>query len=687
MSKTSNLNHLRDEKSAYLKQHKTNPVAWHPYGPEVMQLAKDQNKPIFLSIGYSSCHWCHVMSEESFEDEAIANLLNENFVCIKVDKEELPDLDTYFQLASQVMNGRGGWPLNAFLTPEMKPYFVGTYFPKVAQEGMPSFTEVIQNLGKAFKEDKETIKKNSDQIIETISLPPSVEQKVEFQGHYPGAASVLNAIKEYQDDEFGGYGVDPKFPHFPFMEWAVEHMLEGMVPEEFGNHIIKSIEQMLMGGVYDHVRGGVHRYSVSTNWNTPHFEKMGYDQAGLLRLLSKVSLIYPSPLVFDAMIQTIDYLNNELLSGEGFFFSGQDSDSEGMEGLYFTFTRNEFIDALNDHDEKLIDQRDKYLSWFNITEAGNFKQGLNVISLNNEHKEEIFTPEGWNEVREVQVALLEARKMRIPPATDCKGVASWNFQILSSLMDVIQYCKIESIQNAAASLLQKSTEGIHKAFIAQDESEKTFINTSTTRHGHVPLFENYVNFADYSFRNYELTGASVALDNALQTMKFIAQDFYKEGVFYTRSIRFHDNLDYANIHTPIFDQSYKCSLATFIANLRKWSLVDTDLKEFLTEIEPTIETLTHLSLQNPLAFGECLRALVYPMEAYRKIVVPFFWIKNKVFQQFYTNFSSRFTLVYHENENEKWEIHTSTEVELNGEGAEEFKNVFTGPEETQERNE
>lgn len=676
MSKTKNYNYLRDEASSYLKQHCLNPVQWYSWGPEALQKSKDLNKPIFLSIGYSSCHWCHIMAEESFENEEIASFLNENFINIKVDREEQPDLDSYYQLACQVMNGRGGWPLTAFLTPDSKPYFVGTYFPKVAVEGIPSFKELITNMSKAYNEDLDTVSKNSEQIVDALKQPPKVETRVEFEGHYPGAASVLNALKDYQDNENGGYGVEPKFPHFTFLEFSIEHILEGIIPEELGKHTIVSIEKMLMGGLYDHARGGIHRYSVDKEWKIPHFEKMLYDQAGLLKLLSKTSLIYPSPLIFDSLIQTIDYLRSEMLSDNNYFFSAQDSDSEGIEGLYFTFTKDEFLDAIITFDETLADNQEKYLNWFNITEEGNFEKGLNVISLNPELKDEYYSPEGWSIVRKIRQALYEVRKGRIPPATDNKGVSSWNFQLASALLDVFQYCKVDAIKNAAFDLFQICNDGIHKTFLNTDEDGKTQIRTSTTRDSSIPLFEDFVMFSDLSLRSYELFGQDNFYSNGIETIKYLFKEFYDNG-FKTRALSHTDSELYENIHTPIFDQSYKSALGTLILNLRKWSIQEPLFKEYLQEINSSIDTLTHLSLQNPLAFGESLRALVYPNEAYRKIEVPLSWLKNKSFHQFFANFSSRFALTYHSNENEKWQICTQTECELQGENLEEFKKVFS----------
>lgn len=671
MTDNQQLNDLRDEASAYLQQHKSNPVKWFPYGAKALQKAKDEDKPIFLSIGYSTCHWCHVMASESFENPIVADFLNENFISIKVDKEELPDLDSYFQLACQLFTGRGGWPLNVFLTPKFDPFFIATYMPPAKRDKQPSFMEVITELSKSFKEDRENINKNSIELTNAIAQKPVAENKVEFEGHFPSAAAIIDALKNYQDDVNGGYGDDPKFPHYSFFEWAVEHILEGMVPQELGKHTILSIERMLMGGIFDHAKGGIHRYSTDKNWNVPHFEKMLYDQAGLLKLLAKTSLLYPAPIVYDSIAQTLDYLKSEMQSEEGYFFSAQDADSEGVEGLYFTFTKEEFDAAIEEFGSEVLKNKEKVTEWFCIKE-----DGLNVIQLNPELKEIIYEPEAWNLVRGTKKALVNARKNRIPPQTDNKGVASWNFQLLSSLIDVIQYVKIESIQQKASELLNSSTEAITNRFLVTDSQGKTRIHTSTTRHGHAPQFEDYVMFAEFSFRCFEYSGNEKFKANALNTISFIFKAFFKDGAFYTRSIEHNESEEYTNIHTPIFDQSYKSALGTLIVLLRKWSLEQKDFVNYLEEMKSTIETLTHLSLQNPLGFGESLRALVYPPQAYRLIEVPKSWYKDGSFFEFFPNFSIRFAITSHDRDDNSWQICNLKECEISGKSLAEFKDVF-----------
>ena len=683
MEKNLKFNDLQYELSSYLLRYKNNPIQWYAFGPKPLQLAKDTAKPIFLSIGHTGSHWCHLMNEESFSsDHSVAKYLNENFINIKVDKEELPDLDQYMQLASQVMNGKGGWPLNVFLTSEFKPFFMGTYFSNISDgENNPSFLEILKHIKSDFDHHQDKIKETAQKITQALETKPTVEHKVQFEGHYPSAPSILNALKDYQDNEHGGYGVEPKFAHFTFIEWAVEHILEGMVPKEQGDHIIKTIDSLLMGGMYDHVKGGVHRFCIDKAWSVPQFEKVLSDQAALLKVLSKVSLIYPSPLVFDSLIQTLEYLNTEMISEKSYFFSSQDSDSEGVEGLYFTFTKDEFIDALISFDENLSEQMEKLLLWFNIKEAGNFERKLNVIKLNPKYAKDYFTPQNWELIRKVKQALYEARKLRIPPMTDNKGVCAWNFNLLTALIDIIQYCKIETIKKAALETYQKVHKGVHDNFLLEDENKNVMLKCSTTRPQHVPLFEDYVSYMEYNFRSYELFADQNFLENAHQSMNFIFKEFFKDGIFYTRALSFSDSLEYQNIHTPIFDFSQKSALATLIGHLRKWQTHFEDYKDYLQQIDTLLHNLTHLSLQNPLQFGETLRALTYPELAYKKIEVPKKWKNEIQFTQFYINFSFRFALVFHEKETQDWSISNTEEVELKGSGLEEFKKVFLPPKE------
>ena len=674
MSSTQDFNHLKSENSNYLKQHAENPVFWRTYSDAALKEAMDQDKPVLLSIGYSSCHWCHVMAHESFEDQKTAQIINENFIPIKVDREEMPDLDQYYQMICQLMNGGGGWPLNVFLTPDMQPYFCATYLPKEDQQNTPSLATAAQQLAKAYKDDKDTVLKNAKQLIEAAKTPAKAKQEVEFQGEFPPAGSILNAVRDFSDTKNGGYGKAPKFPQFPFYEFATEQILEGMIPEELAKHIVTSVEKILMGGIYDHARGGVHRYSVDEQWLVPHFEKMLYDQAGLLKVLSKLSLLYPSPLILDSLVQTLTYLESEMLSDDNYFFTSQDADSEGVEGLYFTFTKEEFVDVVTKSNEDVGEKLETILSWFRFTDEGNFEKQLNVVALNPEKRDEYFRPENWEMVRKIKTALLEERQKRIPPKTDNKGVASWNFQMGVALIDVLQYSKIAPIQDAASKLLKRVTEGIHKTFLAHGgENERSNIIATTTKKDNSLLFEDYVFFADFQLRLYEISGNEIFKNNGIETLVYIKDNFFKKH-FYTRALESEKGYD--NIPAPVFDQSFRSPLGTCVFLIRKWSLESPQLAKILAELEPTIGDLKHVALQNPLGFGELLRGLIYPRAAFKKISIPLAWLRDNKIQTMFPYFSARFAINYHEKENETWEICNYNACELSGEGIENFKEVF-----------
>lgn len=674
MGQTLGFNQLKNEKSAYLIQHKDNPVHWYAWGPEAFLKAEQDNKPIFLSVGYSSCHWCHVMAHESFEDQDTADYLNENFVCIKVDKEEFPDVDNYYQQASQLFIKSGGWPLSAFLLPDKRPFFAGTYYPKkrVSPEGA-TFMELLSELIRAYKNDNEKVLENAKNVTEAIEKGLIPNDKIEFPDHFPQPAQIMDAIKEYEDKEHGGYGGAPKFPHFAFYEWAIEQILEGMIPKEQGQHIVDSLEKMMMGGLFDQARGGIHRYSVDEKWTVPHFEKMLYDQAGFLKMASKLSMLYPSPLVFDQIIKTLDYLEVEMLSEQKYFFSAQDADSEGVEGLYFTYTKEEFEDIVNNASEQddLSDKMNSICEWFNITDEGNFEKKLNVISLNSKFKETLYTNENWEIVRRVLKSIIQDRKNRIPPATDNKGIASWHFMIVSALVDVMQYCPIDFIKQKASSLFNQSVEGIYSNFLVAKDDNAMKIRHTTTLADSLLYFEDYVMFTEAQLRIYEITGNPVFKENFSQTIEFILKEFLDNDHFKTRAISIQNEGQIPNQEYNFFDSSFKSASATMISILRRGSILLKE-KDLVDRIELAHEKLKNISLKNPLSAGEGLRASTYPIQAYRTVQIPSKWLENNKFINFVSYFLPRFVLDYHQEENENWQICNFDQCELQGDGLDNF---------------
>jgi uncharacterized protein YyaL (SSP411 family) len=668
-------NKLKLENSLYLQQHAENPIHWWPYGEEPLKKARELNKLIFLSIGYSSCHWCHVMAQESFEDLETADFLNKHFISIKVDREEYPDLDHYYQNVCSLMTGRGGWPLTIFLTPDGLPFMAGTYFPKVSREGMPSFMDLLKHFQGLHQSQDKMLHENGQKIIQELKKPLELEKPIEFPGHFPGPSAIMNALKNYADEKNGGYGKAPKFPHFAFYEWASEQILEGMIPQEQGQHIVETVERMLLGGVYDHAKGGIHRYSVDDQFLVPHFEKMLYDQAGLLKLLAKMSQFYPSPLIFDGILQTLDYIKTEMMSDNGYFFSAQDADSEGHEGLYFTFSKEEFISSFEDAPDEQKKDIEKYLKIFNISDEGNFDNKLNVISLNPDFKSDFYSQEGWQIIRDIRHRLLEQRKLRMPPATDRKGIASWNYLLQSALCDVVQYCPVDVIQNQAITLIKDTLEGCLAQFIKQDQSSQKHFIKHVTSLDHQSLYlEDYVQFADAQLRLYEVFGNDIFKKNALDTSDYIIQNFLV-GNELLQTSKEKQTPGFDNIPAALFDQSFRASPMTFVLLLKRLAVFDSKYNP-QTLFQGKFDHLAQMTLSNPFGHGEGLRALTYPQEIFRRVEVPFSWLQNQDFLEIRSHFFSRFIVSYQQEDQERFQICTSQSCENVGHGIEAFKSLF-----------
>ncbi len=678
----SSTNQLSGQRSPYLQQHAQNPFHWWPYGRQALQAAKDSDRPIFISLGYATCHWCHVMAHESFEDQATADFFNANFINIKVDREEFPDLDQYFQRACQVFHGNGGWPLSVFVTHDFRPFFIGTYFPKNPRPNMPSFVQLGQEVLRAWREDRKQVNDQAEQIHQKVMQGHQFEQKIEFPGHFPVPMAILEATKHMWDKDHGGFGEAPKFPMFTFWQWMVECALEGTISREEAQRMVLAPERMLLGGVTDHVRGGIHRYSTDKQWMVPHFEKMLYDQSGYLSMLAKFSNIYSSPLAYDAIMDTLIYLENEMLSEEGFFFCAQDADSEGQEGLYFTFTETEFEDALIASDnEELVEKKTMLKEWFQITLEGNFDNGLNIVSLNPACKEQFYNPTGWNLVRQVRQCLRVARHQRIPPASDTKGLASWNFMLISSLIEVIQYCRIDSIRQKANELLNRALPGIYKTFLQQKGDGIFSIRHTTSLDENTSLCENYIFYAHAMMRLYEITANAVFKQNLHQTLLFIRNEFSRDGKVYTRVLSSPNVGLVPNQPLSTFDMSYASPLATLALILRRGAVLLGD-QQWLDFFDTFKDQLIQECLHNPLGSGQALRAMTYPQEVIRKIQVPSKWTQEVDYINVVPYFMPRFVLDYHQHEDETWQICDMSSCQMQGDGLDNFiATIAPGPRE------
>jgi hypothetical protein len=412
-------NHLVNETSPYLLQHAGNPVDWYPWGDEAMTRARTEDKPILLSIGYSACHWCHVMAHESFENEEIARLMNENFVNIKVDREERPDLDTVYMEAVQSITGGGGWPLTVFLTPEGNPFYGGTYFPPEDRHGLPGFPRVLMTVSDAYKNRNNQVKQATDQILKVLNSKVN-SKTIAGQLTADILEQAYSAIKQDFDRENGGFGGAPKFPQPIVLEFLLRYHLRTREKDAL-EMVTSTLEKMARGGIYDQIGGGFHRYSTDNHWLVPHFEKMLYDNALLSKIYLHAYLVTKTPLFRRIAEETIDYVLREMTSPQGGFYSTQDADSEGEEGKYYLWSIDEIKNVLGDETAGIIGK------YYGVTTGGNF-ESRNIL-----HVTRNAQPEEPGIVSQSKSLLLKEREKRVKPGRDEKILASWNGLMLSSL--------------------------------------------------------------------------------------------------------------------------------------------------------------------------------------------------------------------------------------------------------------
>ncbi len=424
-----NTNRLINEKSPYLLQHSLNPVDWFPWGEEAFEKAKKENKPIFLSIGYATCHWCHVMERESFENDSVAAYLNEHFVSIKVDREERPDLDMVYMTAVRTMTGQGGWPLSVFLTPDLEPFYGGTYFPPENRYGLPGFSSLLVQIQEAWQNKKSDLLNYANQLNEALS---KAAEKI--RDNSPLSAGILDtAYYNYAsqfDSKFGGFGNAPKFPRPMDVQFLLRYH-QGAKDKNALEMATRTLDKMAAGGMYDQLGGGFHRYSTDQRWLIPHFEKMLYDNALLAIAYTEAYQVTHNPEYERIVSEILGFVQREMTDKNGGFYSAQDADSEGEEGKYYVWTNKELLKVLENTDYRIWSLR------YGVTESGNFEHSTNVF-FHNLSKNEVS---GQLNISEQDVAesllkskkkLLKIRDRRIRPITDDKVLTNWNALMITA---------------------------------------------------------------------------------------------------------------------------------------------------------------------------------------------------------------------------------------------------------------
>lgn len=520
-----NMNRLAHEKSPYLLQHANNPVDWYPWGEEAFAKAKSLDRPVFLSIGYSTCHWCHVMEHESFEDEDVAQLMNQYFISVKVDREELPEIDHVYMSVCQAMTGRGGWPLTIIMTPEKEPFFAGTYFPKEGRGNRPGMMQLIPAIARNWEQDREKLTGNISKIKDYLERTNSKKM-----GEFPNSTLINDGFTQFlqrYDHEFGGFGNAPKFPSPQDYIFLLRYYQK--TKDETALQMVEnSLKHMRRGGIWDHVGFGFHRYSTDQKWLVPHFEKMLYDQAMLSLAFIETYQATHNELYAKTIREIFTYVLRDMTSPEGGFYSAEDADSEGEEGLFYLWTIDEIKQVLGDQNG------DRFIRAFNLTEKGNFRDettrqfnGKNILHLKETYKN-LAQKLGLNEenlngfIDDSIVKLMQERKQRIHPLKDDKILTDWNGLMIAAL--------------------SKGGTVLNEPFYLKAAEKAVDLVLNTLRNSEGRLLKRYRNgdanlnghLDDYAFmiwgllNVYEAGFNPIYLKHAIELAEIMKTDFYDE---------------------------------------------------------------------------------------------------------------------------------------------------------------
>ena len=521
MSKNKNANHLAGETSPYLLQHAYNPVEWYPWGDVALKKASEENKPIIVSIGYSACHWCHVMERECFENDELATIMNKSFICIKVDREERPDVDAIYMDAIHAMGVQGGWPLNVFLTADAKPFFGGTYFPP------PQWKQILINIAEAYKTQQNEILNSAEGFAGHLNISDGKKYNLQTgNGNYEftDINNLYNKLEKDFDPKRGGTNRAPKFPmpsiyFFLLRYYYLSKNIKAL------DHVKLTLDQMAQGGIYDQIGGGFCRYSVDGDWFAPHFEKMLYDNGQLISLYSEAYSITGSDRYKQVVYDTIDWLSREMTNEEGAFYSALDADSEGVEGKFYIWSFSEWQQALEEIDAGF--DKDFLTEYWQISQSGNWEHGSNI--MHSEQTESSFAKEKQidetdfkNANASLKKILLTLRAERTRPGLDDKILCSWNGLMLKGLVDAYKAFGEEKFLKAAL----KNAVFINNKMRKGDQLWHTYKNGKASIAG---FLEDYSFIIDAFIALYQVTFDENWANNAVSLSNYAINNFYDEG--------------------------------------------------------------------------------------------------------------------------------------------------------------
>ena len=590
-------NRLALETSPYLLQHKDNPVDWHPWGEEALAKARTEDKAILLSVGYSACHWCHVMERESFEDEATAQIMNEHFVSVKVDREERPDIDSIYMSALQAMTRGGGWPMTVFLTPDGAPFYAGTYFPPVPSRGLPSFQQLLLSMADAYENRRDEVLQSAQSVrgyLQTATGAAMPEAEISGVELLDRSAE---ALIQQLDRRFGGFGGAPKFPQTMNLEVLLRHHRRTGDRAALSG-VEDTLRAMANGGIYDHLGGGFARYSVDQYWLVPHFEKMLYDNALLARIYLEIYQETGDPFYRRVAEETLDYISRDMTSPEGGFYSAEDADSEGVEGKFYVWTPDEIEEVREPEDAKLA------LRYWDVTERGNF-EGKNILNV--PRPPETVASEFGLTVEElegkiggIRDKLFEAREERVRPGLDDKVLAAWNglmlrsFALAARVLNRDDYRRIA--EKNAAFLLDKLRAG--------GRLRRSYKDGQAKLNGYL---EDYAMVADGLVALYEATFDARWLREAEALADAINELFWDEE----RKAFYDTPADHEKLVTrprDVYDNAAPSGNSVATEVLLKLSLL-LDRDDYRQRAETVLEEMAGGLEKLPGAFGRLLCAL------------------------------------------------------------------------------
>ena len=599
-------NHLSSETSPYLLQHKNNPVDWYGWNDEALKKAKDENKPIFLSIGYSACHWCHVMAHESFENNDVAEFMNKNFVNIKVDREERPDIDDIYQKVCQIATGQGGWPLSIFLTPDQKPFYAGTYFPVLDSYGRPGFGSICRQLSQAWNEKPKDIEKSAEKFLSTLQKAEKITVPSKLERVLLDEAA-LNLF-QLGDSAYGGFGSAPKFPNAANVSFLFNYAkLSGHSKfTEFG---LKTLKKMANGGIFDQIGGGFHRYSTDAKWLVPHFEKMLYDNALIPVNYAEAYQITNDSFYLEVLQKTLDFVLREMTSPEGGFYSAYDADSEGVEGKFYVWTKKEIKEILGD-------DADIFCLFYDVTDGGNWEG--NTILCNNLNITNVAFNFGSTEekVREIlkvsSEKLLKVRSNRISPGLDDKILVSWNSLMITAFAKGYRVTGDVKYLDAAKTCISFIEENLFDG----DKLLRTYKNKTAKIDGYL---EDYSYFVNALLDVFEIEPELKYLKLASKLGTHLIDHFWdaeNDNFFMTSDdhekliIRPKSNYD---LSLPSGN-----SVSAFVL-LRLYHLLHE--QKFLDITLKILESQAQMAAENPFGFGYLLNTLAIYLEKPLEITI------------------------------------------------------------------